>query len=100
MDIWKESVVYRPLTYPQIFFSNCRDPLGSFADVIPQPTIGPSMTINGQTAQWTGSCTSGLGRVGVASRVSFEAHTKERAVSLLNICNDGTTVIYYSWKVL
>ncbi|EDO31470.1 predicted protein [Nematostella vectensis] len=75
-----------------------RDPLASYADVIPQPIFGPSLTIDGQTAQWTGSSTNGLGRVGVASRVTFEANTGERVVSLLHICNDGTTAIYFSWK--
>ena len=67
--------------------------------MIPHPILGPSLTIDGQTAQWTGSGNNGLGRVGVSCRVPFEANTNERIVSLLNICNDGTTAIYYSWKV-
>lgn len=77
-----------------------RDPLRSYSDVVPRPILGPSLTIDGQTAQWTGASNNGLGRVGVSCRVLFEANTNERAVSLLNISNDGTTVIYYSWKVM
>ncbi|KXJ26552.1 MYCBP-associated protein [Exaiptasia diaphana] len=76
------------------------DPLRSYSDVLPRPILGPSLTIDGQTAQWTGATNNGLGRVGVSCRVLFEAHTNERCVSLLNICNDGTTAIYYSWKMI
>ena len=39
------------------------------------------------------------GQVGVASRVIFEANVGDRVTSHLNICNDGTTAIYFSWKV-
>ena len=69
------------------------------ADVFPQPILGPSLTIAGKVAQWTGSTTSGLGHVGVDKRVTFEGSTGDRVVSKLDICNDGTTAIYYSWKV-
>ena len=29
----------------------------------------------------------------------FEANVGDRITSYLNICNDGTTAIYFSWKV-
>lgn len=76
-----------------------RDPLAALADVIPQPIFGPSLTIGGHSAQWTGSTTSDLGQVGMACRVTCEANVGERTISRLHICNDGTTAIYYSWKV-
>jgi len=75
------------------------DPLASIADVIPQPIFGPSLSIGGHTAQWTGPRSQGItGQVGVACRVIFEADVGDRVTSYLNICNDGTTAIYFSWK--
>ena len=35
----------------------------------------------------------------MACRVIFEANVGDRITSHLNICNDGTTAIYFSWKV-
>ena len=77
-----------------------RDPLANIADVVPQPIFGPSLSISGHTAQWNGSREQRVpGQVGVASRVIFEANVGDRVTSHLNICNDGTTAIYFSWKV-
>lgn len=75
-----------------------RDPLANIADVVPQPIFGPSLSIGGQTAQWNGPGVSG--QVGVACRVIFDANVGDRITSHLDICNDGTTAIYFSWKVL
>lgn len=76
-----------------------RDPLANIADVVPQPIFGPSLSISGHTAQWNGSREQRVpGQVGVASRVIFEANVGDRVTSHLNICNDGTTAIYFSWK--
>lgn len=69
------------------------------ADVFPQPILGPSLTVGGKVASWTGSATSRVGRVSVDKRVLFEGLTGARVVSKLDICNDGTSAIYYSWKV-
>lgn len=77
-----------------------RDPLASIADVVPQPIFGPSLSIGGQTAQWNGQETGVSGHVGVACRVIFDADVGDRVTSHLDICNDGTTAIYFSWKVL
>lgn len=71
----------------------------SYSDVVPHPVLGPSLTIDGQTAHWTGAPNNNVGHVGVSCRVLFQAGTNQRVVSLLNICNDGTTAIYFSWKV-
>ncbi|XP_078360278.1 MYCBP-associated protein-like [Oculina patagonica] len=75
-----------------------RDPLANIADVVPQPIFGPSLSIGGHTAQWNGPRTGGNGQAGVDSRVIFEANVGDRVTSHLNICNDGTTAIYFSWK--
>lgn len=69
------------------------------ADVFPAPFLGPSLTIGGKVASWTGSTTSGAGHVSFDQRVTFEGSTGDRVVSKLVICNDGTTAVYYSWKV-
>lgn len=76
-----------------------RDPLANIADVVPQPIFGPSLSIGGYIAQWNGSRGPRIpGQVGVACRVIFEANVGERMTSHLNICNDGTTAMYFSWK--
>ncbi|XP_078360257.1 MYCBP-associated protein-like [Oculina patagonica] len=75
-----------------------RDPLANIADVVPQPIFGPSLSIGGHTAQWNGPRTGSNGQLGVDSRVIFEANVGDRVTSHLNICNDGTTAIYFSWK--
>ncbi|KAJ7394063.1 hypothetical protein OS493_003736 [Desmophyllum pertusum] len=75
-----------------------RDPLANIADVVPQPIFGPSLSIGGHTAQWNGSRAGVNGQVGVSCRVIFEANVGDRITSHLNICNDGTTAIYFSWK--
>jgi len=75
-----------------------RDPLANIADVVPQPIFGPSLSIGGQTAQWNGQRTAVSGQVGVACRVIFDANVGDRVTSHLDICNDGTTAIYFSWK--
>ena len=76
--------------------------MAGIADVVPQPIFGPSLSIGGHTAQWNGLRGQGVtaGQVGVACRVVFEANVGDRVTSHLNICNDGTTAIYFSWKVL
>ena len=39
------------------------------------------------------------GHVGIEARVTFEAYAGCRSTSFLEIVNDGTTAIYYDWKV-
>jgi len=86
-------------TLPLLVLSIPRDPLANIADVVPQPIFGPSLSIDGQTAQWNGQRTGVSIQVGVACRVIFDANVGDRITSHLDICNDGTTAIYFSWKV-
>jgi hypothetical protein len=61
---------------------------------------GPSLLLGGQHAQWEGiedpEETSELEPV--QARVIFENLCGQISTSSLNIVNDGTTAIYYSWK--
>jgi hypothetical protein len=83
----------------QLFTVLCRDPLKNHPDVYPEAVFGPSVRFGGFRAQWTGESFSRRGEVAVETRVSFETYAGERTMSFLEIVNDGTTSIYYSWKV-
>lgn len=80
-------------------FTIYSDPLSVHPDVFPQPIFGPSLMIAGRSAQWNGSTHNRLGEVGISCRVVLEAKVNERVASTLDVLNDGTTAIYYSWKV-
>ena len=64
-----------------------------------QPVFGPSLLFGGQAARWTGDSFSFKNQVGIEARVTFEALTGDRITSYLELINDGTTSIYYDWKV-
>ena len=68
-------------------------------DVYPQPIFGPSLMIAGRSAAWNGSTSNRIGSIGLSCRVLLEAKVKERVVSHLDVQNNGTASIYYSWKV-
>jgi hypothetical protein len=55
--------------------------------------------IAGRSAAWNGSTGNRVGEIGVSCRVLLEAKVKERVVSTLDVQNNGTAAIYYSWKV-
>jgi hypothetical protein len=68
-------------------------------DVYPQPIFGPSLMIAGRSAAWNGSTNNRVGEIGLSCRVLLEARVKERVVSTLDVQNNGTAAIYYSWMV-
>lgn len=70
-----------------------------YPDVHPQPIFGPSLLIAGCSAAWNGSANDRIGEIGVSRRVLLEAKVKERVVSTLDVYNNGTAAVYYSWKV-
>ncbi|XP_046857435.1 MYCBP-associated protein-like [Xenia sp. Carnegie-2017] len=74
------------------------DPLSMHPDVYPQPVFGPSLMIAGRSAKWNGSTNNRLGEIGVSCRVLLEAQVNERVISTLDLHNNGTAVVYYSWK--
>ncbi len=73
-----------------------RDPLSEHPDVHAPPVFGPSLLFSGTPARWTGDVD---GHVGIEARVTFEAFAGQRVTSHLEVANDGTTAIYYDWRV-
>lgn len=65
----------------------------------PVPVFGPSIQFAGQPARWTGNSGNFEGQIGLEARVTFEAFAGQRTISYLEVTNDGTTTIYYDWKV-
>ena len=80
-------------------FYDSRDPLSGHPDVHAAPVFGPSILFSGQPARWTGDSHSFNDQVGIEARVTFEAFAAHRVTSHLEIVNDGTTAMYYDWKV-
>ena len=61
--------------------------------------FGPSISFAGQPARWTGDGYSYADQIGIEARVTFESLAGDRVTSYLYIINDGTTSVYYDWKV-
>ena len=40
-----------------------------------------------------------MAQVGIEARVTFEAYTGTRVTSYLEVINDGTTSVFFDWKV-
>ncbi|XP_070535835.1 MYCBP-associated protein-like [Ptychodera flava] len=78
---------------------DAQDPLRDQPD-IPQPVIGPALLFDGYPARWTGDSYAAKGEIGHVARVTFEAFAGERVTSHLQLVNDGTTTIYYDWKLI
>ncbi|KAL1005616.1 hypothetical protein UPYG_G00061380 [Umbra pygmaea] len=76
------------------------DPLAQFDDVILDTLLVPALIFCGQPARWTGNSTSHKGQVGISARMTFEALSGERASSTLELRNEGSTAVYYSWQRL
>ncbi|KAK2919251.1 hypothetical protein Q8A73_003622 [Channa argus] len=51
-------------------------------------------------AKWTGNFPSNQGDVGINATIIFEAPTGDRASSHLELQNEGSTAIFYSWQQL
>ncbi|XP_078082110.1 MYCBP-associated protein [Mustelus asterias] len=76
------------------------DLLNDYPDVIEEPIIGPSIMFAGQPARWLNDTCSHKNEVAMIVRLTFEAMAGDRAISCLEVINDGTTVISYKWKRL
>ncbi|XP_059140041.1 MYCBP-associated protein-like isoform X2 [Physella acuta] len=63
-----------------------------------QTVFGPSLLFAGQPARWIGDSSSLKNKTAIEARVTFEGFTCDRVTSLLELHNNGTTVIYYDWK--
>lgn len=75
------------------------DPLQDHPDVYPAAVFGPSIRFGGFRAQWAGDSGTRRGEVAIEARVSFETCAGDRTMSFLDISNDGTAAVYFSWKV-
>ncbi|XP_031600246.1 MYCBP-associated protein [Oreochromis aureus] len=60
----------------------------------------PTLRFCGQVATWTGNSLSKQGEVGISATIFFEALTGEIVTSHLDLHNEGSTVIFYSWQQL
>ncbi|XP_061587922.1 MYCBP-associated protein [Cololabis saira] len=72
-------------------------PLAKFDDVQIEPKPIPALRVCGQLASWTGNVPSKQGEVGISTSITFEALVGEVALSNLELHNEGTTTIFYSW---
>ncbi|XP_030062216.1 MYCBP-associated protein isoform X2 [Microcaecilia unicolor] len=76
------------------------DPLWEYPDVVSEVVFGPSLQFCGKAARWVGAIASHRDEVGICARITFEVLAFERALSVLEITNDGTTAIWYEWRRL
>ncbi|XP_074485199.1 MYCBP-associated protein isoform X1 [Sebastes fasciatus] len=74
------------------------DPLAQYDDVRSDALLIPALRFCGQLASWTGNSTTDQGEVGISARLIFEALTGEIASSHLELQNEGSTAIFYSWQ--
>ncbi|TSK18101.1 MYCBP-associated protein [Bagarius yarrelli] len=77
-----------------------QDPLARFDDLIVNVALLPALRISGELACWIGSTTSHQGEIGVSVCLTFEAVAGESSCSHLELKNEGSTAIYYSWQKL
>ncbi|KAM4603298.1 MYCBP-associated protein [Polymixia lowei] len=76
------------------------DPLAQYDDVLLDALLIPALRFCGQPAHWSGSSTSYQGEVGISARINFEVLTGEKASSSLELHNEGSTAVYYTWQQL
>ncbi|XP_041838293.1 MYCBP-associated protein isoform X2 [Melanotaenia boesemani] len=76
------------------------DLLAQMDDVQVKAQPFPALRFCGHLASWTGNSTSNQGKVGISATIIFEALTGERASSNLELHNEGSTAIFYSWQQL
>ncbi|KAI3352910.1 hypothetical protein L3Q82_019481, partial [Scortum barcoo] len=74
------------------------DPLAQYDDVQSGDLFIPALRFCGQLATWTGNSTTNQGEVGISATIVFEALNGERASSHLELHNEGSTAIFYSWQ--
>ncbi|XP_062420398.1 MYCBP-associated protein isoform X2 [Pungitius pungitius] len=76
------------------------DPLTQCEGVQSDALLIPALRFCGQLARWTGNSTTEKGKVGLRATLIFEAPTGEIAFSHLELHNEGSTAIFYSWEQL
>ncbi|XP_070834212.1 MYCBP-associated protein [Chaetodon trifascialis] len=76
------------------------DPLAQYDDVRSDALSIPALRFCGQLASWTGNSATKQGEIGISATITFEALTGERASSHLELHNEGSTALFYSWQPL
>ncbi|XP_051731914.1 MYCBP-associated protein [Ctenopharyngodon idella] len=76
------------------------DPLALFDDVISDVELRPALRVCGDLALWTGSTSSHQGQEGISTRLMFETVMGQSVSTDLELKNEGSTAIYYSWERL
>ncbi|KAL7404939.1 hypothetical protein ABVT39_021329 [Epinephelus coioides] len=76
------------------------DPQTQYDDVRLDALHIPALRFCGQLASWTGNSATNQGEVGISATIFFEALTGDRASSHLELHNEGSTAIFYSWQQL
>ncbi|XP_069608502.1 MYCBP-associated protein isoform X2 [Ranitomeya imitator] len=77
-----------------------QDPLSDFPDVVPDFVLGPSLLFCGQPAVWLENSMSYREKVGISTRITFEALAGENASSVLEVVNNGSAAVWYEWRRL
>ncbi|XP_043106301.1 MYCBP-associated protein isoform X2 [Puntigrus tetrazona] len=77
-----------------------RAPLALYEDLLRDVELRPALRVCGDLALWTGSTSSHQGQEGVSVRLMFETVTGRSVSADLELKNEGSTVIYYSWERL
>ncbi|XP_053577978.1 LOW QUALITY PROTEIN: MYCBP-associated protein [Bombina bombina] len=75
-----------------------QDPLSDFPDTMQEPFLGPSLIFCNQLAQWVEDSQSD--KIGICTRITFEALAGDKASSVLEVVNNGTAVVWYEWRRL
>ncbi|KAM7418873.1 hypothetical protein PAMA_016141 [Pampus argenteus] len=76
------------------------DPLAQYDDVQSNALLIPALRFCGQLATWTGNSSNKQREVGISATIIFEALTGERVLSHLELHNEGSTAIFFSWQQL
>ncbi|XP_059409338.1 MYCBP-associated protein [Carassius carassius] len=77
-----------------------QSPLELYEDVLTEVELRPALRVCGDLALWTGSTSSQQGQQGVSVRLMFETVTGQSVSADLELKNEGSTTIYYSWERL
>ncbi|XP_074550414.1 MYCBP-associated protein isoform X2 [Halichoeres trimaculatus] len=76
------------------------DPLAQYDGVHSEALLVPALKFCGQLARWTGNSEDSQGEVGINATILFEALSGEIASSNLELHNEGSVAIFYSWEKL
>ncbi|XP_040891242.1 MYCBP-associated protein [Toxotes jaculatrix] len=76
------------------------DPVAQYDGARSGVLLIPALRFCGQLASWTGNSATNQDEVGLSATIIFEVLTGERASSHLELHNEGSTAIFYSWQQL